>query len=108
MITGIIVQQIPNYATNSYQYYPIVIENDYPISRDDLYDKFKSMNIYTRKYFYPACHDYECYKNDLAVKLADLSVVDDIKHKVLCLPYYGNLEHSIANKICEVIQNGKK
>lgn len=108
MITGIRVPQIPNYATNSYQYYPIVIENDYPISRDDLYDKFKSMNIYTRKYFYPACHDYECYKNDLAVKLADLSVVDDIKHKVLCLPYYGNLEHSIANKICEVIQNGKK
>lgn len=106
MIKGIRVPQIPNYATNSYQYYPIVIENDYPISRDDLYDKFKSMNIYTRKYFYPACHDYECYKNDLAVKLADLSVVDDIKHKVLCLPYYGNLEDSIANKICEVIKNG--
>ena len=107
-VRGIRLPQIPNYATNSYQYYPIVIENDYPISRDELYDKFKTLNIFTRKYFYPACHDYECYKNDLAVKLADLSVVDDIKNKVLCLPYYGNLEDSIANQICEVIQNGKK
>lgn len=108
MIKGIRVPQMPENTSNSYQYYPIIIENDYPISRDELYDKFKSINIYTRKYFYPACHDYECYKNDLAVKLADLSVVDNIKHKVLCLPYYGNLEHSIANQICEVIQNGEK
>ena len=107
-VRGIRLPQMPDYATNSYQYYPIIIDNDYPVSRDELYDKFKTLNIFTRKYFYPACHDYECYKNDLAVKLADLSVVDDIKHKVLCLPYYGNLEYSIANQICEVIQNGKK
>lgn len=107
-IKGIRVPQMPEGITNSYQYYPIIIENEYPISRDELYDKFKSINIYTRKYFYPACHDYECYKNDLAVKLADLSVIDDIKHKVLCLPYYGNLEHDITNTICEVIKNGEK
>ena len=107
-IKGIRVPQMPQDTTDSYQYYPIIIEDDYPISRDDLYEKFKTINIFTRKYFYPACHDYECYKNDLAVKLADLSVVDDIKHKVLCLPYYGDLEHSIANKICEVISNGEK
>ena len=60
---------------------------------------FKELNILTRKYFYPACHDYECYKNDLAVKLADLSVVDDLKNRVLCLPYYGDLEEEIIEFI---------
>ena len=102
-IKGIRIPKMPSGVTNSYQYYPIVIEDNYPISRDELYEKFKKENILTRKYFYPACTDYECYKNDLAVKLADLSVVDDLKHKVLCLPFYGDLEESILSEICKNI-----
>ena len=103
-IKGIRIPQIPENTTNSYQYYPIVIEDDYPISRNELYEKFKAMNILTRKYFYPACTDYECYKNDLTVKLADLSIVNDLKHRVLCLPYYGTLTNEELNIICEVIK----
>lgn len=95
---------MPANATNSYQYYPIVIEDDYTLSRNEVYEKFKELNILTRKYFYPACHDYECYKNDLAVKLADLSVVDDLKNKVLCLPFYGDLKLSVVEEICRVIR----
>ncbi len=102
-VKGIRIPKMPNNTTNSYQYYPIVIEDDYPISRNELYDKFKEKDILTRKYFYPACNDYECYKNDLSVKLADLSVVNDLKNKVLCLPYYGALTTVELNKICEVI-----
>lgn len=105
-IKGIKIPEMPKNVTNSYQYYPIVIEGDYPISRNELYEKFKAKNILTRKYFYPACTDYECYKNDLAVKLADLSVVNDLKHKVLCLPYYGALTNEELNIICEVVKNG--
>ena len=107
-VKGIKIPQMPANTTNSYQYYPIVVEKDFPITRDDLYEKFKSINILTRKYFYPACHDYECYKNDITVKTARLRVTDDLKHRVLCLPYYGDLEHEVANLICEVIQNVAK
>ena len=103
-IKGIEIPKIPNNVTNSYQYYPIVIEDSYPISRDELYDRFKDKNILTRKYFYPACNDYDCYKNDLAVKLADLSVVNDKKNKVLCLPYYGDLNIEILKYICNFIE----
>lgn len=103
-IKGIRLPQMPSNTTNSYQYYPIVIENDYPLSRNEIYEKFKELNILTRKYFYPACHDYECYKNDLAVKLADLAVVDDLKNKVLCLPFYGDLEQDVIEFICGKLQ----
>ena len=103
-IKGIRLPQMPSNTTNSYQYYPIVIENDYPLSRNEIYEKFKELNILTRKYFYPACHDYECYKNDLAVKLADLSVVDDLKNRVLCLPFYGDLEQDVIEFICGKLQ----
>lgn len=104
IIKGIRIPKMPDNVTNSYQYYPIVIEDDYPISRNELYDRFKEQNILTRKYFYPACNDYDCYKNDLAVKLADLYVVNDLKHKVLCLPFYGNLSSEILDFICNFIK----
>lgn len=98
-IKGIRIPKLPSNVTDSYQYYPVIIENDYPLTRDELYEKFKKENILTRKYFYPACHDYECYKNDLAVKLADLSVVNDLKYKVLCLPFYGALDEKTLVRI---------
>ena len=104
-VKGIRIPKMPDGVTNSYQYYPIVIEDDYPITRNELYDRFKEQNILTRKYFYPACSDYDCYKNDLSVKLADLSVVNDLKNKVLCLPFYGNLDKDILDFICEGIKN---
>ena len=105
-IKGIRIPQMPADTTDSYQYYPIVIEDDYPLPRDEVYNKFKEINILTRKYFYPACHDYECYKNDLAVKLSHLTVTDDLKYKVLCLPFYGSLEKEIAEFICSKLQKG--
>jgi len=103
-INGITIPQMPKNTTNSYQYYPIIIDNHYHISRDDLYNKFKEENIMTRRYFYPACHDYECYKNDLIIKLSDLLVVDELKYKVLCLPFYGDLDLKVAQHICQRIK----
>lgn len=107
-IKGIRIPKMPENVTNSYQYYQIVIEDNYPITRNELYDRFKAQNILTRKYFYPACNDYDCYKNDLAVKLADLTVVNDLKHRVLCLPFYGSLEEETLEFICSFISNGGK
>ena len=102
-IKGIRIPKMPENTTNSYQYYPIVIEDDYPISRNELYDRFKEQNILTRKYFYPACIDYDCYKNNLEVKIGRFRVTNDIKHRVLCLPYYGALSYATLNRIIGVI-----
>lgn len=103
-IEGIRIPQMPDGVTDSYQYYPIVIEKDYPLTRDELYNKFRAEDIMVRKYFYPACHDYDCYKNDLAVKLSDLSVVNDLKVKMLCLPFYGTLTENDLERVCKIIK----
>lgn len=104
-VKGIRIPQMPENTTNSYQYYPIVIEDEYGKTRDEIYDMFKAENIFTRKYFYPACNDYNCYKNDITVKMSKLNVTDDLKKRVLCLPFYGNLDKNVAKYICEVIRN---
>lgn len=103
-IEGIRIPKMPKGVTNSYQYYPIIIEDDYPISRDELYDKFREKNIWTRKYFYPACTDYDCYKNNIEVKLGRFRTTNDIKYRVLCLPYYGSLDEKILKIICNILK----
>ena len=35
--------------------------------------------------------------------MARLRVTDDLKHRVLCLPYYGDLEHEVVKHICKRI-----
>lgn len=100
-IKGIRIPKMPKNVSDSYQYYPIIIGDDYPYSRDEVIKKLRDKNIYARKYFYPACSDYDCYKNIDGIN--QLYVVNDIKNRVLCLPYYGNLEHNIRDLICEVI-----
>jgi len=102
-IKGIIVPKMPLNTTHSYQYYPIVIEDDYPLSRDELYEKFKQANIMTRKYFYPLCSDFECYKTLPSSQKENLPVANNLKNKVLCLPFYGNLEDEVIGNICEVM-----
>lgn len=104
-IPGIRIPQMPTNTTNSYHYYPIIIEDSYPISRDELYKNFRDKDIIVRKYFYPACHDYECYKDDPRLKQTDLSVVNDLKNKVLCLPFYGNLDTKTLKIITDEIKN---
>ena len=102
-IKGIRVPQMPANTTNSYQYYPIVIEDDYPITRDELYNKFREQDIMVRKYFYPACTDYDCYKNNLDVKLGRFRVTNDIKVRMLCLPYYGALTENDLERVIQVL-----
>ncbi len=102
-IEGIIIPQMPQNTTNSYQYYPILIEDEFSIKRNELYEKFKQENILTRKYFYPACSDYACYKNTDAIRVK-MSVVDNLKNKVLCLPYYGSLTEVELARILSIIK----
>lgn len=102
-VKGVRIPVVPKGASDSYQYYPIVIENDYPISRDELHNKFAGHNIITRKYFYPLCSDYECYRNLNSSSVENLVVANQIKNKVLCLPFYSDLTFEVLNEICDII-----
>ena len=62
-IENIKIPEMPENTTDSFQYFPIIIEEDFPITGDTVYQNYKKYNIFTRKYFYPICSDYEPYKN---------------------------------------------
>ena len=103
-IKGIRIPQMPTKSTHSYQYYPIVIEDKYPLTRNQVYENLKNLNIFTRKYFYPICSEYECYKNLETAKKENLPVANELKDRVLCLPFYGTLPNETIETICNVLK----
>ena len=101
-ISGIRIPEKPDYVTDSLQYYPIIVEDGFPLSRDGLYLKFKDHNIFTRRYFYPVCSDFECYKNMESAAPANLPVTNYLKSRVLCLPFYGDLSDNDLKRVMTV------
>jgi dTDP-4-amino-4,6-dideoxygalactose transaminase len=104
-IEGIDVVMIPEFATNSMEYFATRINKDlFGLSRDEIYNHLKDYNVFARKYFYPLCSDCEKYRYIPSAGPANLPVANKIKHEVLCLPFYGDLSEERAHRICEIIR----
>lgn len=91
-------------ATKNYAYFPILIEDGYPMERDALYDCLKDSGIYTRKYFYPLTSDEVCFKNKY--KKEKLDCARDLAKRVLVIPLYAELEFKMIEKIIALLDGG--
>jgi len=99
-IEGILIPEMEVSVKNSMQYFPILIAE----KRDDIYEKLVEANIYARKYFYPLCSDFGCYKNLDSATKENLKVSYATANKALCLPFYGELKNNEVNFICNIIK----
>lgn len=94
-------EDIPGVKHN-YSYFPIVIlEKDYGLTRDLLYEKLHDYNIFPRKYFYPLTVDFQCYKGKFQCNIPNARYIAE---RVLTLPMYGDLKLESVRSICEIIQ----
>jgi dTDP-4-amino-4,6-dideoxygalactose transaminase len=93
-------------ATNNYAYFPIILEEDYGKTRDELYDYLKEHNIYSRKYFYPLTSDQACFKNKYINKPLDHA--RELSKKVLVIPFYETLEIEAQDEIIQLIESVNK
>lgn len=107
-IPGISVFEIPEGVKRSYQYFVIRIGDEFGRSRDEVYAEFKKYNIFARKYFYPLCSDYACYRHLPSSDPENLPVAGKIVREVLCLPLYGGLGLDEAEKICAILKGFNK
>src|SRR3569832_717805 len=59
-------------ATCNHAYFPILVNEEYPLSRDELYYKLRENNIYARRYFYPLISDLPMYRQERSANCANL------------------------------------
>ena len=93
-------------VTHNYAYFPIFInEKDFGVSRDVLYEKLKTKEIYARRYFYPLISHFPMYRG-LASSTADnLPVAEEKAQQVICLPLYSDLSTEQVKKVCDTIKS---
>lgn len=105
-IDGIVyLQDIPG-VRSSNQYFVIRIqEKRFGCSRDAVYEQFKKYNVFTRKYFYPLCSDYTCYRQLPSSAPEALPVAHDVVKEVLSLPLYGDLAIDDVQRICTILKS---
>lgn len=90
----------------NYAYMPIRIKRTFGVSRDELYEKLKDFNIFSRRYFYPLLTDANCYKKECGN--LGLTVAKQAAEEILCLPIYSGLSLDDVDYVCEAITEIRK
>lgn len=103
-IAGISVSKPPPDSTQNYSYFPILVKDPYPLSRDDLYQRLKDQGILARRYFYPLISDMPMYRGLQSASSDRLPVAKHISKHILCLPIYPDLSLTDQEKIIDIIR----
>ena len=99
----------PEGLRKSYQYLVVRINEEiFGVSRDAVYQQLRHYNVLARKYFYPLCSDYACYRQLPSATPASLPVANRIASEVLALPFYGALQLEEVEQICAIILSCRK
>lgn len=107
-ISGITFFQNMRNVNHSYTYFPILIDKyKFGQSRDEVYEKLKRFNIFTRRYFYPLISNLKPYCELPSSDPKKLPVATRISERVLCLPIFPDLEHKDVLRIVEIISTAK-
>jgi len=104
-VDGISYPEYRSLSKCSNQYFVIRInESHFGKSRNSVHDNLQKYNVFARKYFYPLCSDYTCYRHLPSSNKDNLPVANTVVNEVLTLPLYGGLTEEDIIKICNIIK----
>jgi len=87
----------------NYSYFPILVGVDYPISRDELYQRLKDNGIHPRRYFYPLISEFPMYRGLPSANIENLPEATIAARQILCLPIYPDLDLAVVDEITQFI-----
>lgn len=96
--------ELPN-VRYCYTYFPILVTEEYPLTRDELYHRFKKDNLFSRRYFYPLISEFPMYRDLPSSQRSNLPTAFRISNQVLCLPIYPALQDADLALICSILRN---
>jgi len=103
-LKGITCLEIPDDMESNFSYFPIMVDGNYPSSRDALYQKLRDNGIFSRRYFYPLISDMPMYRGLPSAAASNLPVAKRVSKQVLCLPIYPALKREEVDMILRLIR----
>jgi dTDP-4-amino-4,6-dideoxygalactose transaminase len=103
-VHGLKIMEPQEGIESNFSYFPIIINEEiFGYNRNDIYEKLKENNIFSRKYFYPLTLDFDCYREEFqSVMVPNARYISE---RVLTLPLYADLDISIVDHICNIIKD---
>ncbi|KOA21122.1 putative pyridoxal phosphate-dependent aminotransferase EpsN [Clostridium homopropionicum DSM 5847] len=99
-VKGITLPVEMPWAKNCFWLYSILVEEDYPISRDELIKKLIDNKIEARPFFYPV-HDMPPYKE---CRKGNMDITNEVASKGINLPSSVSLTKEQIEEVCKVIK----
>lgn len=107
-VAGIRCLSLPLDATSNYGYFPVLVEADYPLTRDQLYELLRAHSAYARRYFYPLISEFPMYRELPSAAPDRLPVAHAVSRKILCLPIFPDIDLGIVEKIVALIRSAAR
>ena len=114
-IEGITLYQpiVDSFASNlspltshlNYSYFPIFVnEEQYGLTRDELYEKMRSNNVLGRRYFYPLISTFSPYNMYPSAAKENLPNAHKMADSVICLPMHHALSEEDVKRVIDYIK----
>jgi dTDP-4-amino-4,6-dideoxygalactose transaminase len=84
-----------------------LVQEDFALSRDELYALLKAQGIHGRRYFYPLISDFPMYRGLASADARGLPHAREASSQVICLPMYPDLSDEDVARIAEVIRTAQ-
>lgn len=91
-------------SSSNFGYFPVLVDADYPVSRDALYERMRERNIFARRYFYPLISEFPMYRGLPSARSENLPVATAMAQRVLCLPIYPALQPADQRRVIDAIR----
>jgi dTDP-4-amino-4,6-dideoxy-D-glucose transaminase len=103
-VPGITVPHPPAETDHNCGYFPILVEADYRMTRDALYQRMRDAQVLGRRYFYPIVSNMPMYRGLPSAAAANLPVANRIANQVLCLPIFPDLNLEDQGRVIRIIR----
>jgi dTDP-4-amino-4,6-dideoxygalactose transaminase len=102
-VPGITIPPKLGQTRANFAYFPIIVDEDYPLDRDGLNEFMQSREIFPRRYFYPLTSDFAMYSGHYSASAANLPVATAMARRVLCLPMYPQMHTDDVHRVVDAI-----
>ena len=89
---------------NNFSYFPILITDEHPLGRDEVYRRMRDEGVIVRRYFYPLISDMPMYRGLLSAAAENLPVAKQAASQILCLPIFDGLTAEQVARVCQLMR----
>lgn len=88
---------------SNYSYFPVLVGDEYPLSRDGLYQRLRDQQIHARRYFYPLITEMGPYRDMPQLRERPWPQAEKVASQVICLPIYPDLANEDVERVVAIV-----